>query len=80
MSMYKSFMGKMTKDKQFIMYGPKLIFFVNVYLSLFSLPMLESIHILIKFAQNFFDQFVYDYVSTIKIYQGILYFLKFKSR
>jgi hypothetical protein len=34
--------------------------------------MLESIHVLIKFAQNFFDQFVYDYVSTIKIYQGIL--------
>jgi hypothetical protein len=37
--------------------------------------MLESIHVLIKFAQNFFDQFFCDYVSTIQIYQGILYFL-----
>jgi len=36
--------------------------------------MLESIHVLIKFAQNFFDEFLCDYVSTIKIHQGILYF------
>jgi hypothetical protein len=71
------FVGKMVEDIPFIMIAKhdfELFYDVNllIYLS-FLLPMLETIHVLIKFAQKK-DVFVCDFITAIKICQKQLYF------
>ncbi len=76
-SMYMPLLAKMAKDNILIM-SAKVNFelFCDVNLCIFLcclLPILEIIHALIKLAQKG-DVLVCDYLSTIKIFKGQLYF------
>jgi len=77
MFMYMPFVAKMVEDIPFIMivkHNFELFYDVNLLISLsFLLPMLETIHVLIKFAQKK-DVFVCDFITAIKICQDQLYF------
>ncbi len=77
MSMHMPLIAKMVENNPFFMVVQvnfKLLCDVNLFIFLFDLmPMLETIHPLIKFAHKQ-DVFVCDYVVAINICYGQLYF------
>jgi hypothetical protein len=76
MSMYMPFVARMVEDIPSIVIAKhnfELFYDVNLLISLSCLlPMLETIHVLIKFALKK-DVFVCDFITTIKICNGQLY-------
>jgi hypothetical protein len=76
LSMYIPLVANMAKDSSSLMATQvnfELLCDVNLLISLsYLMPMLETIHALIKFTHKR-DVFVCDYVVTIKICQGQLY-------
>jgi hypothetical protein len=74
--MYMPFVAKMVENIPSIMitkHNFELFYDVNLLISFsFLLPMLETIHVLIKFAQKK-KEFVCDFIAAIKICQGQLY-------
>ncbi len=70
MAMYMPLLAKMAEDILLIMFAKlsfEFLYDLNLFISLsYLLPMLETIQILIKFAQKR-DVFVCNYVTTINI-------------